>query len=390
MGERWTDWNGVMGKHARVKALRKRPQDSGEVAGPGNGAKQDGDAEHNRRNALRLMARAAEESDELRFENAARLLQAAIRMDPENVDVMDALAEAFLELGEPERAQQCFLHSVRVQPDVNFAKYMYLAQLTSDYEQACSFVEHAMRIMERESEQAQAIDASVQPPNALHQQKKAQVAALCSATELLLGIAEQLFNSSHPDEITSAAAMAALDQRAELAAERALQLDPDGLEPLLTMANVRLSQGRVEEARTGMLHLYTHLQPLLQSMLDAHNDSTSNAEQPQPEIPSVDFRIAVGKQLCELAAWKEAIDVFDSVLAETDRNVEVWFLSALCMFQNGDVEECCDMLKELDAVRRSPEGFEGMLDFSLVDELEQNAKAYLAGDPAQRGDVDMT
>jgi predicted Zn-dependent protease len=55
-------------------------------------------------------------------------------MAPENTNVMDALADVLIQLGQAQEAEELLVESTELAPDANPCKWLFLAQLRSGNE----------------------------------------------------------------------------------------------------------------------------------------------------------------------------------------------------------------------------------------------------------------
>ncbi|KIJ14465.1 hypothetical protein PAXINDRAFT_12828 [Paxillus involutus ATCC 200175] len=101
---------------------------------------------------------------------------------------------------------------------------------------------------------------------------------------------------------------------------QALQIDPTNLEALQTLASVRLSQEKPDEA---LLALRTFPQPPFQD--DAATDPQAHALHLLSALP-IQTRITRAKLLLECGAHADALSLLEGVLATDDANVEGWYL----------------------------------------------------------------
>lgn len=98
---------------------------------------------------------------------------------------------------------------------------------------------------------------------------------------------------------------------------RALEIDPRNLETLQTLASVRLSQEKSDEAVQALRAFPLPDDPAIDPQ--AHIASLLNA------LP-VPTRIARAKLLLECSEYSNALSVLEGVLATDDTNVEGWYL----------------------------------------------------------------
>ena len=75
----------------------------------------------------------------LQPELAARFFQRALALMPDDTNIMDALADALLQIGEKEAAFQLLTLSTSTAPEENPYKWCYLAQLQSGKEAVTSY-----------------------------------------------------------------------------------------------------------------------------------------------------------------------------------------------------------------------------------------------------------
>jgi len=98
--------------------------------------------------------------------------------------------------------------------------------------------------------------------------------------------------------------------------EEALSVASDRPETLQTVASVRISQSRNDEAR----------QYLLKSL-----DLWKDLDPENPHIPDFPIRISLSRLLMEAELEDEAIEVLDRLVAEDDQSIEAWYLGGWCL-----------------------------------------------------------
>lgn len=102
----------------------------------------------------------------------------------------------------------------------------------------------------------------------------------------------------------------------------ALQIDPQNLETLQTLASVRLSQEKPDEA---LLALRTFPPPPVQGAAATAVDPRSHALLLLATLP-IQTCIARAKLLLECGAYPDALSLLEGVLASDDANIEGWYL----------------------------------------------------------------
>ena len=101
----------------------------------------------------------------------------------------------------------------------------------------------------------------------------------------------------------------------------ALLIAPDWPEALQTLASIRISQNRIEEARKA----------LMESM-DLWKDFSPEGVG-MPDFPA---RISLARLLMEVEAEEEALDVVKRLVQEDDQSVEAWYLGGWCLYLIGE------------------------------------------------------
>jgi len=92
---------------------------------------------------------------------------------------------------------------------------------------------------------------------------------------------------------------------------------PESCEPLQTLASVRLSQSKLEDAQAALarsLELWIELPP---------EDLSA--------IPDFPTRISLSRLLMEADMEEQALEVLERLIAEDDHSVEAWYLGGWCL-----------------------------------------------------------
>jgi predicted Zn-dependent protease len=176
-----------------------------------------------------------------------------------------------------------------VLPEDGYSKYMYLGQLSIGT-QAVRYFEKGIAIMEKE--------LSLNDDAELRRQISS---ALCSLTEMYM---TDLWCVDAVVKLTTGVSDEQdAESRCEAYCNRAIQLDPTNAETLQTLASVRISQSRPDEA-IKLLH-------------DAIN-LNSEAE--------FGMKITLARMLLELRQWESAHAVLDGLMKMDDACMDVWYL----------------------------------------------------------------
>ncbi|PFH56363.1 hypothetical protein XA68_16613 [Ophiocordyceps unilateralis] len=111
------------------------------------------------------------------------------------------------------------------------------------------------------------------------------------------------------------------ESRCEALITEAMMIAPDSAETWQTVANVRVSQERTDEARAALtrsLQLWRDLPP------------------EHPAIPEFPTRIALARLLLEMRMEEEALAVLERLVTEDDESVEAWYLGGWCLYTTGE------------------------------------------------------
>ena len=94
-------------------------------------------------------------------------------------------------------------------------------------------------------------------------------------------------------------------------------ITPDAPEVLQTLASIRISQLRTEDA-----------QAALRRSIDLWKDLAPE----DPKVPDFAVRISLARLLMEVAMEFEALEVLERLILEDDQSVEAWYLGGWCLY----------------------------------------------------------
>lgn len=306
--------------------------------------------------------RAAAQKTQGNFEDAVNVLAEATQRDPENAELVESLAQSLLDAGRPEEAMASFKRAVELQPSKGFEKYMDLAQLMGNSLDAVDVWRKGIHVLREEK-------SCTSDATRVNELIEYEVSALCSTAESLLGYIEESGDQAVADRMDSEVETAICEAIAV-----AREGSPSELEASVALANLRLSQGRVDEARVAMERVVYRLRPELQAVEAWSNDTTTEDDtkliDALEKLPPMDVRIAIGKQLVEVEQWPDAVAVLSSVLHECDFNIEVWYMLAISFVQTGDPQSAQAALDSARHVLANPDGYVGQLEEGMLDQLE--------------------
>lgn len=114
------------------------------------------------------------------------------------------------------------------------------------------------------------------------------------------------------------------ESRCEALVTEALLVAPNSPECLQTLASVRISQLRPDDARAALsrsLELWKDLPP------------------EDPNVPDFPARISLSRLLMEVQMEKEALEVLERLILEDDESVEAWYLGGWCLYLLAEKEK---------------------------------------------------
>ncbi|KAL5332928.1 hypothetical protein BJX70DRAFT_392585 [Aspergillus crustosus] len=240
---------------------------------------------------------------------AQQALEALPANSPAQLLVLNAVAEIYVELGEIELARKHFLQAVELDPTGSIAesegggaeKFLWLAQLS----------------------------------------------------ELGGNDSVQWFEKVFRWEEDA-------ENRCDALITEALLVQPGSPEVLQTLASIRISQLREDDARAALarsLELWKDLPP------------------EDPNVPDFPTRISLTRLLMEVSMLLEALEVLERLILEDDQSIEAWYLGGWCLYLLAEKGET-----PADAEEEVPEAPEAKRHASLVasrEWLKQSVSLYV-------------
>lgn len=226
---------------------------------------------------------------------------------PKALLALNLLAEINLELGDADEARTYFLQAVSLDPNGTIPesdgggaeKFLWLAQLSEEGgHDSLHWFEKGAEILRRET-------STLLNESLLLEKRKKLAGALCSIIELYM---------------TDLSWDPSAEHTCETLITEALLTCPSSPEPLQTLASIRISQQKIQEAKSaleGSMQLWRDLPP----------EHTS--------IPHFPTRISLARLLMEVALEDEALEVLERLVSEDDGSVEAWYLGGWCLYLSG-------------------------------------------------------
>ena len=251
------------------------------------------------------------------LENALESAQRALGLlDTESKEALPAinlLGEIHVELGDVETARQYFMLAVGIDEDglLGAEKFLWLAQLSEEGGQDSVdwFEKGALSLRLQIQALLEKKKRSVEEEEVLEEKRRALASALCSVTEVYM---------------TDLSWEEDAEGKCEALVTEATIVAPGFPEPWQTLANVRISQTRMEDARAALTRS-------LEIWKDLPADNRL--------VPDYPTRVSLARLLMEADMDQEAIDVLETLVGENDQSVEVWYLGGWGLYIMGEKQK---------------------------------------------------
>lgn len=270
-----------------------------------------------------LLAEAASELQNGNIEASLKPAKKALRLhnaeSQEALLALNLLGEIHVELGDIEQARQYFLQAAAIDEDGSVPeelgggaeKFLWLAQLSEEGGQDSVdwFEKGAMTLRLQ-------IQALLDNPK-LNQEGEASTAEKTRKLAVALcGVVEVYMTDLSWEEDA--------EQKCDALVTEATMVAPQFAEPWQTLANVRISQERMEDARAALtrsLDLWKDLPP----------ENTI--------VPDFPTRVSLARLLMEADMDVEAIEILERLVGEDDSSVEVWYLGGWGLYILGEKQK---------------------------------------------------
>ncbi|KAI1436593.1 hypothetical protein GGR50DRAFT_196475 [Xylaria sp. CBS 124048] len=290
--------------------------------------------------APQVLVKAAEYNlQEGNVQDAATLAEKALEAasaTPGSDDALSALnllGQIHLELGDLDVARAYLLRAVAIDEDGSKDesvgggpdKFLSLAQLSEEgghdsvgwFEKGATALRARLQILEGAERQRHQLLPRNQnknkhrdePAAVLEEMRRKLAMTLCSVAEVYM---------------TDLSWEEDAEQRCEALTTEATMVAPDFAETWQTLANVRISQSRFDDARAALtrsLQLWKDLPP------------------EHPSVPDFPSQVGLSRLLMEVEMEQEAIEVLERLVGEDDQSVEVWYLGGWSLFVTGEKQK---------------------------------------------------
>ncbi|KAL9617248.1 MAG: hypothetical protein Q9160_007929 [Pyrenula sp. 1 TL-2023] len=270
--------------------------------------------EYEKRSPEDLLFEAYTLQQESQLESALPLAQRAlVKINSSQTDrkaqlpALLLLAQIFLDLGASDEAYRQYLAAIEIDSNgenVGAEPFLWLAQLCEEGgQESISWFEKGLTILREEIVKLEATAlARDDLVEVLSEKKQKMVDSLCGMAEVYM---------------TDLSLEPTAESKCEAFVTEALLLNPDSSTALQTLANVRISQLRYDEARSA-------LQRSMASWCDAPSELNN--------LPEFSSRISLSRLLMEVEMEGEALAVLERLVQEEDQSVEAWYLGGWCQY----------------------------------------------------------
>lgn len=237
---------------------------------------------------------------------ALNILQPTSKPTTAALPALNLLGEINVELGDPESAREAFQVAILLDPEGandGAEKFLWLAQLNEDGgAESVRWFEKGVEVLKREIDELEGKLVKKADVTELLEEKKLKIAnSLCGIAEVYM---------------TDLSWEADAEARCEAAVTEALLVAPNNPEPLQTLASIRISQLRQEDAQAALtrsMELWKDLEP------------------DDPHVPDFSTLISLSRLLMDADMADDAIEVLERLVNENDSSVEAWYLGGWCL-----------------------------------------------------------
>lgn len=254
------------------------------------------------------------------LDEAVSLALEALELTGEGGDfelrALNLLGTLHVEAGEVDDARSYFERAVKLDPEGSVdekvgggaEKFMLLAQLSEEGGQdSVRWFERGAASLRKQIEALTGLSRRT-PEQEISLDEKQQ-----KLGEVLCAVVEVYMTDLSWEEDA--------EQRCETLITEATMIAPKAAETWQTLANVRISQERIDEAKEA-----------LKTSLDLWQDLPPE----HPSVPEFPTRISLARLLMETGMEDDALKVVDRLVADDDQSVEAWYLGGWCLYITGE------------------------------------------------------
>lgn len=253
-------------------------------------------------------------------EGAIKAAQRALDATGEGGDfelaALNLLGLALIEVGDIDTARLRLLRAVEIDGDGSHdealgggaEKFLYLAQISEEGgRDSVDWYEKGAGVLRRQIAELSAKTSKTdQDEGALAEKRQSLAGVLCAVAEVYM---------------TDLSWEADAEARCEALVTEATMVCPASAETWQTVANVRISQERVEDAR---------------GALGRSMEVWRELPEGDVRVPEFATRVSLARLLMEVEMEGEAMWVLERLLSEDDESVETWYLGGWCQYICGE------------------------------------------------------
>ncbi|KAJ2857554.1 hypothetical protein J3B02_000923 [Coemansia erecta] len=299
--------------------------------------------------------------DDNKYDSAFKFVVKALEKDERNTQALLLAAIIQLESGEIELATSCLLRCVNISPERGFEKYMYLGQLSVELD-AVKYFQLGINAMKKDLDELPHDSEKA----AVLQRKMAE--AFVAMTEIYL---------------TDCCFEVDAEAKCEQFLEQGAHIDPSCPEVYQTMASVRLSQNRLDDARDCV-------SKSMAFWVDKDANDLS-------KIPSYENRLALVRLLLELDDKEKAFNILERLQKEDDENIDMWYLYGWTYYLQSEESTSADSEDKIELLSSARECFNqaiklaGVVNYDndgLIDHAQELVTAINVIVPLSADDID--
>lgn len=259
-------------------------------------------------------------------QRALAILQPTPEPTAAALPAINLLGEINIELGDADTAREYFTVAAALDPHGALPeargggpeKFFWLAQLCEEGgAESVQWYEAGADVLRRQIGELEGRATGSEAQPLLEEKRRKLANALCGIAEVYMtDLSCVLRTCSSLWRLTLRRWEEDAEVRCETLVTEALFVASDSAETLQTIASVRISQERYEEARDYLarsMELWADLQP------------------EDPRVPDFPTRVSLSRLLMEAQMEEEAIEVLERLVTEDDSSVEAWYLGGWCL-----------------------------------------------------------
>ncbi|KAI1499654.1 TPR domain-containing protein [Biscogniauxia marginata] len=259
---------------------------------------------------------------------AEKALEKCAAGSDDALSALSLLGQISLETGEFETAREYFLRAVAIDEDGSRdenvgggpEKFLCLAQLSEEggqdsvtwFEKGAAALKKQIAALEDAKSRGERRRSGGDDDDRqmiLEDLKKKLAMTLCSVAEVYM---------------TDLSWEEDAERRCEALTTEATMVAPDFAETWQTLANVRISQSRTDDAKAALTR-----------SLDLWKDLAPE----DPSVPDFPSRVGLARLLMEVEMEQEAIEVLERLVSDDDQSVEVWYLGGWGLYVMGEKQK---------------------------------------------------